>query len=94
MAKTTRTTVSELLCFSLPVKDSWPHHSATGVHGHENVECLMHPHDVTKPKVHGHKWCNNRREGRVRQAHHQNEQMVGKLEKRGGSNLKRNPFVI
>lgn len=70
------------MCLSLPVKDSRPHHSSTGIHGHVNVQCLMHPHDVTKPKVHGHKWCNNRREGRVRQAHHQNEQMVGKLEKR------------
>ena len=66
--------------FSIPVKNPRPHHTTTAVDGDVNTQCLVHPHNVTKPKVQRNEWSYNGRQRGVGQAHDQNKKMVGELE--------------
>lgn len=65
----------------LPVEHNWPHASATAVDWDVNTQYLMHPRDITKPKVNGNERSDERSEDWVRDAQDQNEQMVGVLKK-------------
>ena len=62
-----------------PVKNSRPHHAATGVHWDIYAECLVHPYNVSKAKVQSYERSDDGSQGRVRQPHDQNEQVIGKL---------------